>query len=154
LGKAVFAAFPLELAAKVAQENEPSLGLYAALVHGLESMARWDGDARTHAAWQVLQLLTEAGFPPDLGDDSRQRKRAGKARFSYDAGIVDVGTRSDCALSAEAVTALRTLARDRDQCPTIPGRAVGEGFKALRHYVTRQLESDFRSLRVIDQVFG
>ena len=49
LDKLVCASFPLEIAYKAAQENEPSEALYSTLVSGLVSMAQWAGDGRTHA---------------------------------------------------------------------------------------------------------
>ncbi|MEA3365547.1 MAG: DNA repair protein RecO, partial [Candidatus Hydrogenedentes bacterium] len=62
LEKSVYAAFPLEMAYKAAQENEPSEELYSVLVRGLKAMAGWSGEARTHAAWQAVHLLAVAGF--------------------------------------------------------------------------------------------
>ena len=147
LDKSVFAAFPLELAYKAVQEDEPSEDVYDALMRGLESMARWDGDVRAHALWQVIQLVRLAGFEPDL-DASGQ---GGSERWSYAHGVAGPGNPSDRRISKAALDTLRRLARSREACPPIDD--AGEAFDALRGYVTRQLESDFRSLRVIAQMY-
>lgn len=130
LNKSMFAAFPLELAYKVAQENEPSHVLYATLSDGLADMESWTGAARTHAAWQALRLLTAAGFEPDLGS------------------ITAFETR----VSARALQSLRTLASPSDTCPV--REDAPEAFDALARYAARHTDAEFRSLRVIDQLFG
>lgn len=137
LEKNLFAAFPLELAYKTAQENEPSDELYAALIGGLDSMAGWAGPARTHAVWQALRLLKVAGFEPDLASAASMLPHAAQARNR---------------VAREDLDTLRRLAAEpsacqvRDDCPG--------AFAALRAYVVQELESEFRSLRVIDQIFG
>lgn len=130
LEKSVFAAFPLEFAYKTAQENEPSHELYAALVDGLTQLEPWTGSARTHAAWQTLRLLSVAGFEPDLSSAQ-----------AFEAPV-----------SADALRALRALAERPDACP-VSGDAP-DAFAALARYVVRHLDTEFRSLRVIGQMFG
>lgn len=130
LNKSVYAAFPLELAYKVAQENEPSRELYAALANGLEGLESWTGPARTHAAWQVMRLLSAAGFEPDLSC-------AQSFEVPVRTGTLDV---------------LRELALSSDTCPVrIDHR---EAFDSLARYAERHVDSEFRSLRVIGQMFG
>ncbi len=130
LSKSVFAAFPLEFAYKVAQENEPSHGLFAALADGLDRMETWTGAARTHTAWHLLRLLAAAGFEPDLSS-------AGAFEVPIDAG---------------ALRALRELAARSDTCPVKDD--LPEAFDALARYAVRHVDSEFRSLRVIGQMFG
>ncbi|MFO7974267.1 MAG: DNA repair protein RecO [Candidatus Hydrogenedentota bacterium] len=147
LEKSVYAAFPLEIAFKAAQENEPSEELYSRLVGGLKSLAAWPGDARTHAAWQAVHLLAVAGFEMALAPrGSRER-----ISFSFDHGVLSPSQPGDTRLSAREYEGLCALAAHGAECPDIgDSRAV---FAAVRAYAARQLETSFRSLRVIDQVF-
>ncbi|HOE65626.1 MAG TPA: DNA repair protein RecO [Candidatus Hydrogenedentes bacterium] len=128
LDKTVYAAFPLELAYRAAQENEPSQALYAALVHGLGRLAAWGGDARTHVAWQALCLLRAAGYGLDFAMDREQ---------SAAPGLRD---------------AVRVLSADGEKCP-VPV-VSGAVFAFLGRYAAHHLETDFRSLRVIREMFG
>ncbi len=148
LEKGAYAAFPLEFAYKAAQENEPSGELYETLLSGLEGMRAWPGPARVHAAWQVVQLLRVAGFDPDLNGDTDGKRSVG---FSFDGGVVSSGERADRSLRVEDLDRLRLLAAARDRCPEVDDSP--EVFEAVCGYVTRQLESEFRSLRVIAQLF-
>lgn len=147
LAKSVYAAFPLEFVYKVAQENQPSHALYAALVAGLEDMAAWTGPAEVHCAWQIVQLLKVGGFSPATAS-----KSGGAAGFSYASGVVRPGERSDLTLPAGDHLALRAMLGSRRHCPAI--RETKKLFPALRRYVQAQLETDFHSLRVIDRIFG
>ena len=149
LEKGAYAAFALELAYKTAQENEPSRALYETLLSGLDRMRAWDGPARVHAMWQVLRLLSVAGFEPDLNGDEAAKKTYG---FSFDSGVAQAGARADRSLSAEDLGILRTLAGSQETCPHVKDSAPV--FQVLSGYVSRQLESEFRSLRVINQLFG
>ncbi|MCC6699564.1 MAG: DNA repair protein RecO [Candidatus Hydrogenedentes bacterium] len=149
LEKCTYAAFPLEQAYKTAQENEPSEALYGTLLSGLDGMRAWDGPARVHAMWQVLRLLSAAGFEPDLNGGEEAKKSYG---FSFESGVTQPGMRADRSLSAEDLGILRTLAGSRNACPRV--RDSVPAFQVLSGYVSRQLESEFRSLRVINQLFG
>lgn len=149
LDKCTYAAFPLELAYKTAQENEPSRALYDTLLSGLDGMRGWDGPARVHAMWQVLRLLSAAGFEPDLNGDEEAKKSYG---FSFESGVTQPGMRADRSLSAGDLGILRTLAGSRNACPRVQDSVPV--FQVLSGYVSRQLESEFRSLRVINQLFG
>lgn len=134
LDTSVYAGFPLEYAYKVAQENEPSQELYATLVDGLTQMEAWQGPARVHAAWQLLRLLRVSGFEPDL---------SGAAAF-------DEQDRTRTRTSA--VDDLRALSASPRECPA--AHDTPESFDALRRYVVRHMDTEFRSLRVIDQLYG
>jgi len=153
LEKSAYAAFALEFAAKAAHENDPSQGLYAALTGGLASMAAWPGDARTHVCWQVLRLLREAGFEPVLDRCVRTGALVSETPgFAYEGGVVAPGCHADRRLSRETYAALRALAAARGVCPEI--RAPADAFIVLRQYAARQLEAEFRSVRVIEEMFG
>ncbi len=150
LDKSMWAAFPLELVDRTAQENEPSQGLYKTLVSGLESMTSWSGSAKVHAAWQAAQLLVEAGFAPGLTADAEVPGPAQTIGFSYDHGTVGSGEPADRRMTRQGYETLCALVTEREACPAIAN--ADEAFDALRHYATRQIEADFRSLRVLDQV--
>ncbi len=156
LDKSVFAAFPLEIAYRVAHENEPSHELYATLVGGLESLAVWPGDPMLHTVWHALQLISVAGFAPALeacAACGRDVSRA--AGFSYEGGATCSACRSDRPLSAAGYQALRTLSAAVAGCPDEDGPTTEGGpevFDLLAGYAARQLEIDFRSLRVIREV--
>ncbi len=133
LEKSVFAALPLEFAYKVAQENEPSQALFEALVTGLDDLEQWDGPVRTHATWQLLRLLSAAGFEPDLSSadafDEGERVRTGSAEMDE----------------------FRALSASGASCPY--RQDTRRAFVALRRYILRHIDSEFRSLRVIDQMY-
>ena len=153
LEKTMFGAFGLELAGKVAHENEPSERLFATLVHGLHGLNAWEGDIRHHAAWQSMQLLIEAGFEPALTHCAECGKELAIAKgFKFLGGAVCANCPADRPISPETHAALRALSESRDTCP--PARAARETFGLLREFAAHQLETSFRSLRVIDQVFA
>ena len=134
LEKGVYAAFPLEFAHKVAQENEPSHDLYGVLVRGLSHIETAPGAPRTQVAWLLLQLLTVSGYEPDLSSTGAfDEESAGR-------------------IGAQALRTLQTLAATTRECPIESDEP--EAFEALRRYVIRHIESEFRSLRVIGQMFG
>lgn len=147
LDKLMWAAFPLELVDRTAQENEPSRELYEVFVSGLEGMARWSGDPKVHATWQAAQLLIEAGFAPSLTANAGASKTVG---FSYDHGTVGQGERADRRMTRQGYETLSALVTERRTCPAISD--ADEAFDALRQYAVRQVETDFRSLRVLDQL--
>lgn len=147
LEKSVYAAFPLEIAYRAAQENEPSEELYSVLVAGLKGMAGWPGMARTHAAWQAVHLLAVAGFEMTLAPRGSREW----VSFSFDHGVLSPSQAGDTRMNALEYDGLRALAAHREACPEIEDSPVL--FRAVRAYATRHLEASFRSLRVIDQVF-
>ncbi|MCP4641881.1 MAG: DNA repair protein RecO [bacterium] len=155
LDKTVLAAFPLELVLKTAQEDEPSEDLYATLVRGLEELSAWSGSPWTHTAWHVVQLLAHAGFAPALDPEGGMPAADGSVRFSYAHGVVASGEPNDRTLTKDGRTALASLSEAPEACPAdVDPEAGREVFHALRGYVTRQLETDLRSLRVIEQVLA
>jgi recombinational DNA repair protein (RecF pathway) len=164
LAKASYAAFPLEVALTIAHENEPSFTLYAALALGLDSLAAWRGDVRAHASWQALQLLGAAGFEPSMESCvDCGRPVSGAPGFAWRGGVTCAACPADVRLASEQYACLRGMVENRDSYPmTCAGSGNGAGvystvfgavFRVVRHYAARQLETDFRSVRVIDQLF-
>jgi DNA repair protein RecO (recombination protein O) len=146
LDKTLLAAFPLEIAYKAAQENEPSAELYACLVNGLRAMARWTGPPHLHAAWQVLRLLAAAGYEPEL----EVRGAAGRAAFSNAQGVTSASGPGVRSITSDELAALQALGRARGTCPVL--EQFGRVFELLRGFAAHQLETEFRSLRVLDQM--
>ena len=144
----MYAAFPLEIAYRAAQENEPSGPLYAALVRGLSGMDEWEGDARTHAAWQAYRLMEAAGYAPDLAEPGEARG------FSRERGFTGPGERMERRLAGHEREALAALAVAREACPQgIEGVDGALCFELLRRFTEHQFETDFRSTRVIEGMF-
>ncbi len=166
LAKIAFAAFPLELAGKVAHEDEPSQELFAAIIRGLRGLDAWTGAVSVHAAWQALRLLAAAGFEPSLdacalcgapiGEtvDCRKSKPGSSYSpgFSMSGGATCGACASDRRLSAAQYDALRRLMRAREAC--VPIEAVPGLCGLLSAYAAHQLETEFRSMRVIVEMFG
>ena len=151
LDKVTLAGFPLELALRTAHENEPSESLFNTLVFGMERLAQWPGPAKVHCCWQVLQLLTAAGYQPSLDACAMCGGPLGAApRFAYDCGAVCGQCPGDRRLSAEDFDALRRMQASTESCP--PMASAGALLSVLRYFAARHLETDFRSMRVIDQL--
>lgn len=153
LDKATYASFPLELVYKTVHENEPSHEIFAVLVSGLESLEHWAGDVRTHCCWQVFRLLSAAGFEP-VAEACGLCGGAltGSLGFNDSVGVTCGSCESDRRISAEAQTGLAALARNVDCCPSL---TVDKNvFYSLWHFAERQLESSFRSVRVIGQMYA
>lgn len=158
LEKTVFGAFSLELAYKVAHENEPSGPLYAALAQGLTGMESWPGNVRAYTCWHAMQLLVAAGFEPTL-DQCAECGRpfatdggAVPAGFSYHGGVTCRHCRADRPLAGEEYETLQCLIGSRIECPAEAAKT--DVYSIVRHYAARQLETDFRSVRVIEQMLG
>lgn len=156
LEKAAFASLPLEIAYRVAHENEPSYALYATLVRGFESLCVWPGEARAHVCWQVIQLLIAAGFEPTLTScvecGQVVSDRSDVVGFSYKGGVTCPDCGSDARLTSGQYVGLLELAGNRDVCPRIDD--VSGLYPILCRLAVRQLDTDFRSVRVIDEMFG
>lgn len=153
LERGAHAAFPLELAHKVAHENEPSGPLFAALVQGLDALDKTDAGAVAATAWTVLRMLRVAGFAPALDACARCGGALGAgARFAWDGGAVCARCGGDQPLDGRALAALRAMAAADRPGGDTPGDAAA--FALLRRYAAHQIEAGFRSLRVLDQLTG
>ncbi|MBI4557460.1 MAG: DNA repair protein RecO [Candidatus Hydrogenedentes bacterium] len=153
LAKAVYGALPLELAYKIAHENEPSPPLYATMVTGLESFAKWSAGPDVHATWQGLQLLSAAGFAPALDHCARcGRKVDTPTGFAFDGGATCSNCPTDRRLTPTGFAALLALSGSREFCP--PLEQTGDIFELFCGFAARQLDSDLRSVRVIRQIYG
>jgi DNA repair protein RecO (recombination protein O) len=153
LGRSAYAAFPLELAGRAAHENEPSVSLYAALVHGLAGMDRWRDAPGVHAVWQALLLLEAAGFAPALDHCARcGGPLRGTVYFTPAGGAACGGCGGERRLGAKTLERLRVLDRNREVCAV--REEVPEAFQLLRQYAAWQFDCGFRSIRVIDELFG
>ena len=151
LDKVTLAAFPLELILRTAHEDEPSEELFDTLVRGLTSLEGWQGSPKAHCCWQVLRLLTASGFQPALHACAHCGQPVGTApRFAYDGGAVCDQCPGDRQLTQDEYQALIAMQESPETCPSVD--AVGNVLSVLRYYASRQLETDFRSMRVIDQL--
>ena len=156
LDKSVYGAFPLEIAYRVAHENEPSPQLYAALLNGLEGLAAWEGDSLTHTAWHALQLLAAAGFAPSVDACAVCGRALARAKgFSYEGGVTCASCEADRSLSGHGHQTLRAWSESHNACPAhdeLTIEASKEVFDLLAVYAERQLDIHFRTLRVIREV--
>lgn len=152
LERGAYAAFPLELALKVAHENEPCGDFYTALSRGLYSLNAWDGDARAHCCWQVARLLASAGFTPELAECVQCGREIGdNSGFDFRAGAVCATCTPDRRIDRATRDDLRALFSMDAVCPPLASAATT--FRILRAYAIRQTETDYRSLRVLDDMF-
>ena len=153
LERHTFAAFPLELAYRTAHENEPSEVLYATLTRGLAGLDAWRGDARLHCCWQVMQLLGAAGFAPSLDVCVRCGvELEAAAGFAFEGGVTCSDCTADRRLSPAALACLRALQDAGAACPAV---VLDKGvFTLLRCYAARHIETEFKSVRVIESMFG
>ena len=153
LDKSMFASLPLEIADTVANDNEPSRELYAALVTGLDGLNQWTGDVRSHCTWFVLRLLSVSGFAPAVQECCFCGADVTAAPgFSYEGGVICGRCPGDASLTPEDYTALSAFSENKDACP--PVEAGPELFETLCSYASHQLDRTFRSVRVLDQMFG
>jgi len=152
LERGAFAAFPLEMVDKVAHDNEPSEAFYTALSKGLTSLNLWRGDAQAHCCWQVARLLEAAGFTPELNRCVQCEGAIGdNPGFDLTGGVTCAKCRSDRRLAPAVLSDLRAVFEASEACPAVQ---MGPGlFRLLRAYAIRQTETDYRSLRVLDDMF-
>lgn len=153
LERGCYGAVPLELADRTAHDNEPSTDFYETLVQGLDQLNDWTGSARLHCTWQLARLLTVAGFAPELGHCVQCGGEIGhNPGFDMDGGAV-CGT---CPIARRYTSrefdSLVTLFRSAAACPNVEHDDTL--FRIVRAYMTRQTESDYRSLRVLHDMFS
>ncbi len=164
LEKATFAAVPIELAGKIAHENEPSAMLYERVVSGLDTLGRWSSGVLTHVCWQVFHLLAVAGFEPTLTACVHCGGRIDKpAGFAYEGGVVcrscayrvRDGQNADSTyvkLNQADYEALRNLAGHPRTCPQV--RVSEDVFGWLCGYALHHIDGDLRSVRVVREILG
>lgn len=152
LDKATYAAFPLELALRIAHENEPSHELFDAVIRGLENLNEWNGDARTHACWQATRILSAAGFEPAMDMCVLCGAPLSDVhRFSFEGGTTCADCPSDRKITRREYDWLVALITGTTKCPeTKVDKSI---FDLVQRYAARQLDSDFRSVRVIQEMF-
>ncbi len=154
LAKSSYGAFVLEMVDRIAQANEPSQVLFSTLVAGLDQFDAWTGDVRTHCCWQVIGLLRAAGHAPSMDACCECGAAVPEVPwFSYAGGAVCERCRGDVRLSLADASSLRAIVDAIDACPqdlTVPARV----FTLLGNYARRQVDTDFRSTRVIEQLYG
>ena len=160
LESSVYAALALEIVERTVHEDDPSNDLYETLVRGLHGWGAWDGEARTYISWLSLQLLRAAGFAPQLeycvhcGAPAKDA-----ARFDFAGGITCASCPSSRRVTESTLTVLRAMQSENDACPNVTeqeaqANSSAEVFSLLRHYASHQLETDFRCIRVIEDMFG
>ncbi len=149
--KNVYAAFPLELAYWLSNENEPSPELYQALTDGLAGWGSWSGDPAQYGAWHALKMLAAAGVRPavDTCVHCGRTVPAGACGFSKEGGVVCVRCPSDSELIAAERDSLRAMADAPRQCPEAN---VAPVFALVCAYAAQQAGACLRSVRVIEQV--
>jgi len=101
-------------------------------------LAVWGGDAGAHAMWQMVRLLTAAGFAPDPDGFETE---IGVGFGEHPARLAD-----------EDRSALTTLLAGVESCPDIV--ISGTLRAAILNFAAHQLDCTFRSARVLQQVFG
>ena len=152
LAKSTYGAFVLELINHMAHENEPSEALFAETVRGFEALDETTGDVRTACCRQVLRALRVGGFGPatehchDCGEDVTASRW-----FSYAGGAACDRCRGDVRLGLEGMGLFKKLLGNAPLDAEVVSTAL---FDAIRHFAMRQLDVDFRSTRVIAQVYG
>lgn len=152
LDKTTYGAAPLEIALRVAHENEPSEPLFEALVAGLSTLDAWQGDVTTPVCWTVLRLLSAAGYEPSLEQCCFTGEAVGEsAGFSYEGGVTVLPAHTDRRLTREELGALRAL---MGGAPSPELAAGNDLVRLLCRYSERQLDITLRSARVIEQMYG
>ncbi len=144
------AAFLLELCQRAVVENAPAEELYGALSAALAALAAEPGDARAWTACLAHRILCVLGHAPELGACADTGAPPEAARwFSHEHGLAEKA--GDRRLTPGEALALRVMA-DTDAPPE---RAeAGAVFDMMAGFAARQLETDFRSTRVLRQMFG
>lgn len=152
LDRSTHASVAIEIALRVAHENEPSEPLYAALVDGLGDLAAGRGPVSAIACRVVLRLLAAAGFAPTVDACCfTGRPVSGAAGFSFDGGVTAQRDRADRSLTESEVTLLRQLAGTG---PVVENADATPLLKVLCTYAERQLDITLRSARVLEQLTG
>jgi DNA repair protein RecO (recombination protein O) len=150
LDKSMYGAFLIEMMYRIAHENEPSELLFDVFTDDMTSLEDWKGDICTHICWQILRLLSVTGFAPALTECSQCGQEISNiVGFSYESGATCPNCPKDTSIDQGTYQTLLALAKAK-HCPRLKG--AEKVFQLLRHFTARQLECEFRSARVIDQM--
>jgi DNA repair protein RecO (recombination protein O) len=150
LDKSMYGAFLIEMLYRVAHDNEPSHDLFDTYVDGITHLDDWTGDVCVHVCWQIIRLLTVSGFSPTLHECCHCGESIQKdAGFSYDGGVTCSECISDVTMDRGTYQTLLAIGKGTSSPKLKGGEKV---FQLLRHFTGRQLECDFRSARVIEQM--
>jgi recombinational DNA repair protein (RecF pathway) len=150
LERVTHASFLVEICLRAVNENEASPGMYTRLLEALDGYTKVEATPRAWTALQAHGLLCETGHAPELTACADTGAPPEAAQwFSFDHGLAQkIGDRR---LSATMRAVLMEMA-EIDAPP--PADASDEAFSLLAGFASRQLETDFRSIRVIRQMFG
>ena len=75
-----------------------------------------------------------------------------RAGFAYEGGVTCEGCPSDRKVEPSTLESLRLFSGYREECPE--ASVNPEAYHVLRKFAMRQLDTDFRSARVIEQMFS
>ncbi|MBI2425254.1 MAG: DNA repair protein RecO [Candidatus Hydrogenedentes bacterium] len=152
LESGAYASLILELAMKTVHENEPSQMVYDMVVQGFGALAQSGGDARAKCAWLVLQLLRISGFAPSLEGGLQCAEQAVRRGADAHGAFPCCRCHGGARLSRHDLEALQAMAESGDRCPEVvlePGV-----LPVLAAFAACQLETEFRSMRVIEKVLS
>ncbi len=149
LERVTHASFLVEICLRAANENEPSRGMYLRLAEALDGYMSVEATPRAWTALQAHSLLCETGHEPELTACADTGAPPEAAHwFSFAHGLAEkIGDRR---LSATMRAVLMEMAENGTPPPA---DASDEAFNLLAGFASRQLETDFRSIRVIRQMF-
>ncbi len=151
LDRFAHAAFLLEICLHAAGEDAPSEVLYAALVDGLRALESAPDNLRGLAALAAYRLLAALGLSPELAACADTGRGPEAARwFSWEHGLSE--TLGNRRVGPEEVAALGRMASEG--APPAAGPPAEAVFELMARFTAGQLETDFRSLRVLRQVSG
>ncbi len=146
-----YGAVLLEAGLRIAHENEPSEGLFAALVGACAAFDEGAGEPAAVAVWGLLAMLSRAGYEPALYQCVFCGASPGaRAFFSFDGGVACARCGGDVALDEARLAALRALS---ERAPSGPVDGADSGlFRMAYRYAARQLDVELRSVRVLEQL--
>jgi len=151
LARGAYGAFVLELVGKTCPENVASEGIFRRVLDGLAALDGAEGDVRSMAAGLSLALLDEAGY----GMAGDQCGRCGAAMpvaagFALADGLLCRRCPGESGVSRAAVEGLAGLARGDGG----GAAAVAEVFTLVWRYASYQLETELKSVRVLERMLA
>lgn len=151
LERGAYGAFLLELVTRACPENAPSQPVFDRLCGALAALERAPGAAaRTVATASALRLLDGFGFRLDPEDCGRCGAAiVGTPGFGVDAGLLCAACGGKPTLATETADALQRMVAG---APT--PRAPDAVFTLVWRYAAHQLETSFKSVRVLEQILN